>query len=137
MGEYESSIDVAAPADKLFAYLAEVQHLPQYFSQMKSAEPAGGDEVDVIAEEGGTEHEAEAWVRQDEQRRQLRWGAEGSSSYQGELDVTGDEHESTVTVRLHTEHGDAKEIDAGLAETLQNVKRLVERGPAPGPSGSA
>jgi hypothetical protein len=39
-----------------------------------------------------------------------------------------------VTVFLHTERHDSGEIDRGIAETLAEVKRLVEGGPAPGPA---
>jgi len=39
-----------------------------------------------------------------------------------------------VTVFLHTEHHDSGDIDRGISETLATVKRLVEAGPAPGPT---
>lgn len=137
MGDYQRSIDVAAPSGRLFDYLADVHNLPQYFASMKSAERSSGESVDVVADVQGTERHGEAWFHVDEERRHLRWGSEGSSNYHGELDIAGDDETSTVTVKLHTERVDSGAIESGLAQTLDNVKRLVESGPAPGPTDAA
>ena len=134
MGDYQHSVEVGAPAGQLFSYLSEVRNLPQYFSGMTSAEPAGGEAVDVTAEVNGTTERAEAWFRVDLQRHHLEWGSEGPSGYNGHLDVSGNGATSSVTVFLHTEHHDSGDIDQGIADTLAAVKRLVESGPAPGPS---
>ena len=40
----------------------------------------------------------------------------------------------SVTVFLHTERHDSSDIDRGIADTLAEVKRLVEAGPAPDPA---
>jgi hypothetical protein len=60
--------------------------------------------------------------------------SEGPGNYHGYLDVTGDAGTSTVTVFLHTERHDPGDIDQGISQTLETVKRLVEAGPAPGPT---
>jgi uncharacterized membrane protein len=133
MGDYQRSQDVDAPADQLFGYLSEVGNLPRYFTAMTSAEPAGGDAVQVTADLNGTTREGEAWFRIDQERRHLDWGSEGPDNYHGYLDVTGDGESSSVTVFLHTERHDSNDIDRGIAETLATVKRLVETGSAPGP----
>ena len=38
---------------------------------------------------------------------------------------------SRVTVRLHTQHGDADTVNQGLEETLATIKRNVEQGADP------
>lgn len=138
MGDYERSQEMDAPAERLFDFLAAVGNLPRYFTTMTSAEPAGGGAVRVVANEHGRTHEAEAWFRVNREHQHLEWGSEGPSNYHGHLDVTGDAATSAVTVSLHTERADsasgATEIDHGITETLANVKRLVETGPAPGPT---
>jgi hypothetical protein len=53
MGDYSGSADVGAPAGQLFDYLSEISNLPRYFTPMTSAEPAGQDEVDVVADVDG------------------------------------------------------------------------------------
>ena len=134
MGDYQHSVEVSAPARQLFDYLADVRNLPRYFTAMTSAEPAGDQAVRVTAKVNGTPPQAEAWFRADHERQHLEWGSEGPSGYHGHLDVTGDAGTSVVTVFLHTEQHDSGDIDQGAIDTLTTVKRLVESGPAPGPS---
>lgn len=131
MRDHDGSVDVNAPAQQLFDYLSDVRHLPDYFASMVSAEPAEGEAVHVVAEVNGSREEGEAWFRVDQARKHVEWGSEGASAYRGLLDVTGDAHTSTVTVKLHTEHGEPTQINEGIAATLSQVKRLVEGGPAP------
>ena len=50
MGDYSGSADVGAPAGQLFDYLSKITNLPRYFTAMTSAEPAGQDEVHVVAD---------------------------------------------------------------------------------------
>jgi uncharacterized membrane protein len=134
MGDYYGSTEVGAPAGQLFGYLSDIKNLPRYFTAMTSAEPAGQDAVRVAADLNGTTREGEAWFRVDRERRHLEWGSEGPNDYHGSLDVVGDERTSSVTVFLHTERHDSSDIDRGIADTLAEVKRLVEAGPAPGPA---
>jgi hypothetical protein len=134
MGDYSGSTEVGAAAGQLFGYLSDIKNLPRYFTAMTSAEPAGQDAVRVAADLNGTTREGEAWFRVDRERRHLEWGSEGPNDSHGSLDVVGDQRTSSVTVFLHTERHDSSDIDRGIADTLAEVKRLVEAGPAPGPA---
>ena len=134
MGDHSGSADVGVPAGQLFDYLSEVSNLPRYFTAMTSAEPAGQDEVHVVADVDGVTREGQAWFRVDRERRHLAWGSEGPDNYHGYLDVTGDGATASVAVFLHTERVDSGDIDRGIAGTLAEIKRLVEAGPAPGPA---
>jgi uncharacterized membrane protein len=131
MGDYEQSRNVNAPAQALFDYLADVRNMPRYFSSMTSAEPAEGEAVQVTAVVDGKEREGEAWLKIDRDRKHLDWGSEGPNNYHGRLDVTGDDAASRVSVALHTDNVEDQRIDQGLTETLDEVQRLVESGPAP------
>ena len=131
MGDYEQSRNVNAPAHALFDYLADVRNMPRYFSSMTSAEPAEGQAVQVTAVVDGKEREGEAWLKVDRDRMHLDWGSEGPNNYHGRLDVTGDDAASRVSVALHTDNVEDQRIDQGLTETLDEVQRLVESGPAP------
>ena len=131
MADYERVETVEASADDLFAYLSDVGNLPDYMRRMTSAEPAGDGAVHTTAELdfGGGETRTvagEAWFRVEAGERRMRWGAEGESSYRGELEVTGADDGAQVTVRLHTERVESDDVDRDLAETVANVKRLVE-----------
>lgn len=131
MGDYEQSRDVNAPATQLFDYLAEIRNLPRYFSAMTSAEPAEGEAVHVTAVVDGVTRDGEAWLRVDRDRKHLDWGSEGPNDYHGRLDVTDNAASSRVTVLLHSERGDDDRINKGLVDTLAEIQRLVEAGPAP------
>jgi hypothetical protein len=136
MGTYEGSTGVTADPDELFAYLADVHNLPDYFASMREAEPAGEAEGDApddsiavhtVADVDGTRREGEAWFTTDADARTLRWGSEGPSHYGGELRVDADgDVASTVTVRLHTEHVEGERIQEGLESTLAQIKENVE-----------
>jgi uncharacterized membrane protein len=130
MGDYEQSRDVDAPAQALFDYLADVRNMPRYFSSMTSAEPAEGEAVQVTAVVDGKEREGEAWLKVDRDRMHLDWGSEGPNNYHGRVDVTGNDAASRVLVALHTDNVEDQRIDQGLTETLDEVQRLVESGPA-------
>ncbi len=122
------STTVSAPADTLFAYLSEVENLPEYFATMKEAHRTGGsDEVHTVAElPGGQEVEGEAYFRVDEAQRHIAWGSEGGSEYAGSLDVTASGDGSVVEVRIHSPHGSDEDITRGIDETLATLKKTVE-----------
>ncbi|MET3806246.1 putative membrane protein [Nakamurella sp. UYEF19] len=134
MGDYEASTTVQLAPERLFAYLSNVQNLPAYMPRLTSARPAGGDKVDVTAHiepEGGPERdvEGEAWIKVVEDGRKLQWGAAGPHDYHGELDIDAgsDAGSSTLTVRLHTERVEGDQIQHGLGETLNGIKKAVEQ----------
>jgi hypothetical protein len=82
-------------------------------------DPADGPERDV---------EAEAWVKVKHEGRTLQWGAPGPHDYHGELDVDPGPADgtSTLTVRLHTERAEGDDVDRGVQETVDGIKRAVE-----------
>jgi len=135
MGDYEHTATVSADPDELFRYLADVHHLPDYFSSMQEAEPTGehvegGDEVHVVADVEGKRREGDAWISVDDAARTLRWGSEGPNGYHGELEVAPADSGSRVAVRLHTERADGPGIlgagtDAGVDQAAG--RRLVDR----------
>jgi hypothetical protein len=128
MGDFESSTQVAAGEQVLLEYLSDVSNLPKYFAMMKKAERTGPEEILTSADVNGETREGHAWFRVDQERKHIEWGSEGDSRYSGQLDITGDTRQSTVTVRLHTERvedGDPQIIQA-LDDTLAQIKQLVE-----------
>lgn len=138
MGDYDDTITVDVPPGRLFSYLADVRHLPDYMPRLTSAEPMAGDKVAVTAHidpENAPEQdvEGEAWVHVVEEGKTLEWGATGPNDYRGRLHVSaGDSPEhSTLKVELHTERAEGSQIDHGLTETLQGIKQAVERAERP------
>lgn len=123
MGDFEHTTTISRDPDTVFAYLAAAENLPRYVEAMKQAEPTGGDEVHVVAEVEGHRYEGEAWMHADADALSIRWGADDSGAYHGELFVIGiGDVESRVRITLHTEHHDGAGIDDGLRRTLETIK---------------
>jgi hypothetical protein len=135
MATYEQSTDVRASSDALFAYLSNVQNLPEYMEAMTSAKPTQGDKIETTAQvdvdhDGTTEEvKGEAWFRVNDADKKLEWGSPGPNHYAGQLAVQGDGSVSIVSVSVTTEHEEeGLDIEEGLRGTLANIKRLVEAG---------
>jgi uncharacterized membrane protein len=131
MGTYEQSIAVAAPPSRLYAYLSDVDNLPEYMPRITQAHAVDdGEAVDVTAkiepegEEPQTVH-GEAWLRVREEGRSLEWGSQGPNDYHGELEVTGAAGVAWVRVRVFTQRDDPVMIERNLAATLANIARLA------------
>lgn len=134
MSNYDSTITVDVPPDRLFDYLADVENLPTYMPRLKNASRRDGERVTITAHidpPDGPEQDvtSEAWIRVLEQGRILVWGTPGPSDYHGQLHVApgGEEGTSRLTVELHTEHVEGAQVDDGLRETLRGIKSAVER----------
>lgn len=122
MGDHEHTATVRRDPDTVFAFLADPKNMPRYVDAMKRAEPAGGEEVHVVAEVGEHRFEGDAWMHADADARNIRWGADDTGAYHGELFVTGiGDVESKVTITLHTEHDDGPEVAEGLRSTLAAI----------------
>src|SRR3954470_423021 len=120
MPEYEQSGTVTTPPDQLFAYLADVHHLPEYFPHLTSAEPVGGDEVRVAADVAGARKESDAWFHVDSDERRIEWGSP-SGPYHGWMQVDGVEGGSLVTIHLHQEH-EGGDSEADLAQAIETIQ---------------
>jgi uncharacterized protein YndB with AHSA1/START domain len=132
MGDYEATTTIQTPPDRLFAYLADVERLPDYLPQMTAAHLVDDHTVDVeavIQPEGEPPKKVggEAWIEVVEEGHRLRWGAPGPHDYHGELDVEpAGQDTSDLTVRLHTDHAEGSQVDDGLEHTLAGIKSAVE-----------
>jgi uncharacterized protein YndB with AHSA1/START domain len=52
-GEYEESLTMRAPADRVFDFIADVRNLPKYLPTTKDAQSQGGERVHVQGEAQG------------------------------------------------------------------------------------
>ena len=121
--EHAHTQHVAAPPDRVFAALADIENLPRYVPQVTAAHRTDGDRVSVEARyEGHTQH-GEAWFRTDQEARRIEWGSP-DSPYHGRLEVSADGDGSRLTLFLATARGDAPDSD--VMGTLDAIRRLVE-----------
>ncbi len=121
--EHEHTQHVAAPADHVYAALADVDNLPRYVPQLTNASRGEGDKVTIEARYEGHTQQGEAWFRADASERRIEWGAP-DSEYRGWLQVTPDEDGSRLTLFLATSRGNAP--DNEVMGTLDAIRRLVE-----------
>lgn len=131
MTTYESTTTIQVTATKLFAYLSDVENLPDYFPRMTSAHRTEGDKITTTAtieHEGKTrEVEGEAWVKVEKADQTLTWGSPGPNNYTGQLDLDPiDDTSCSATVRITTDR-EGDRIQDGVDETVQGIKRAAEK----------
>ena len=120
--EHVHSEHVAAHPDRVFAALADPEHLAQFVPQLTSVRHGDGDRVEVEARyEGRTQH-GEAYFRAAADERRVEWGTSGG--YRGWMQVVADGEGSMLTLGLHTTH--VEHADHDVAATLDAIRRLVE-----------
>ncbi|XKK60707.1 SRPBCC family protein [Streptomyces sp. ARC32] len=133
MGDYDHTITVNISPERLFDYLADVEHLPSYMPRLTAAHPHDGDRVTVTAhidppDAPEQDVTSEAWIRVLEHGKTLEWGAPGPDDYHGRLHISpGPSSESSrLKVELHTQRAEGSQINEGLEEALHGIRNAVE-----------
>jgi len=162
--EYEQSQAIDAPPEQVFAWVSDVNNLPDYLPPVvdsslegPAAEGVPGQRIRTTLEypggEGGT-FEAEGYLAVDERERRMEWGAEAGRDYSGWLTVANrSEGGSEVVVHLSFGERSAEPeirerspegrdpLAEGISATLESIRRQVEEGSgkleAPPPSEGA
>ena len=142
--QYERTKVIGAPADKVFAWVAEIGSLPKYLPPIKEADRAdrSGDRVWMkgeIPDRG--KFEGEGYFRVFEEDRRMEWGAEVGRDYSGRLQVADlQDGKSRVSVQLYfgersvegeiqEESGEGRDpLVEGLDATLESIRRQIEEG---------
>jgi uncharacterized membrane protein len=129
MPEYDRTVTVTTDADKVYAFLADPQNLPQYVATMVMARRQGSDHLHVAADVQGRHEEGDAAFRPDPSGRRIEWGAEDGHLYSGWLAVTPDDTGSSVHLHLHVpEAREVPEVGRALDGTMSNIQRLLGNG---------
>ena len=149
--EYEQSQAIDAPPEEVFAWLSDVDNLPDYLPPVvdasvegPSAQGSPGQRIRTTLEypggEGGT-FEAEGYLAVDEGERRMEWGAEAGRDYSGWLAVAN-HGEGGSEVMVHLSFGERSvepEIEdqtpegehplaEGISATLESIRRQIEEG---------
>ncbi|WP_156758144.1 SRPBCC family protein [Actinokineospora pegani] len=123
---YTHSATAAVPAAEAFAYVTDVDHLPECIPGLVSAEPVDGAEVEVEAEVDGERFAAKAWILVDVPNRSLRWGADGPNDCHGTLTVNdAGAQECEIAVSLTTTRLDSA-VQQGIETTVAKLTEAVE-----------
>jgi hypothetical protein len=125
MREFEGSAMIATSADRLFNYLADVRHLPDYFPKALSAKTGEGDQLSIVLDLGGEAVELHAWFRADEARRLLQWGIP-DADYQGWIAITSGPIGCELVVSVQKPIDDDT-IDAEIRDTILGIRSIMRR----------
>lgn len=149
MSDYEQTQQVDAAAATVFAWLADVSHLPDYLPPVVAASLEGesegnnpGQKLRTTLRIPGDEQrsfDAEGYLSVDENARRMEWGAESGRDYSGYLTVAESNGGSEVTVHLSlgersaegdmpSGQGGQNPVQEGISATLESIRRQIEEG---------
>ena len=100
MAEYSDRIDVAAPADAVFAFISDIGNLPKYLPTVHGAHAHGTDRVEVDGTANGHQYASTGWLKSDPATRLMSWGSDGENDYAGKMTVQGRSSASQVECTL-------------------------------------
>lgn len=140
--EFEQSIIVAAPADGIFEFLADVRNVPQYLPTVKNAQPQQGDRIRTQGQSGDYSYDSDGHFRVNPTEQHLEWGSDGENDYGGWMRVqSSGEAQAQVTVHIHFAprpemaqkmaeqspgHSFEAAMNEGITKTLESIKRICE-----------
>ena len=140
--EFEQSITVAASADSIFDFIADVRNVPQYLPTVKNAQPQQGERIRTQGQVGERSYDFDGHFRIDKQAQRLEWGSDGENDYSGWLEVQGGgDSQSQVRVHIHyapqpemaqrmaersSGHSFESAMSEGINKTLESIKRICE-----------
>jgi hypothetical protein len=137
MYDFEGSTTIATSPDRLFNYVADVRHLPEYFPKALSAKAGDGEDLTVVIDADGDSLEISAWYRVDHARRVVQWGVP-DYGFQGWLAVNPVPAgcELTVNVQKPTSDGSGHRFsdddaydstEAEIRDTIGSIRRIMNR----------
>lgn len=101
MKEYEQTRHIQAPRNKVFAFVSDINNLPDYLPTVRNAAMEDGERIRVQGEANGHRYDDTGFFRVDQAQQRLEWGSDGDSNYAGWLEVQGDLTAATSTVTVH------------------------------------
>jgi uncharacterized protein YndB with AHSA1/START domain len=149
--EYEQSQTIDAPPEEVFAWLSDVDNLPEYLPPVVASSAEGPSAVDIPGErirttleypgQGERTFTAEGYLAVDEGERRIEWGAEAGRDYSGWLTVAN-RGEGGSEVVVHLSFGersvepemqerapeDRDPLAEGISATLESIRRQIEEG---------
>jgi polyketide cyclase/dehydrase/lipid transport protein len=125
MRDFEGAVTIATSPDRLFNYLADVRHLPDYFPKALSAKAGDGDDLAIVLDLGGEPIEMHAWFRADEAHRMLQWGVP-DAGYQGWIAVTPSPIGCELAVSVQKPDDD-EIANAEIRDTIHSIRNIMRR----------
>jgi hypothetical protein len=137
MRDFRGSATIATSADRLFNYLADVRHLPDYFPKALSAKAGDGEDIAIVVDLNGEATELHAWFRADAVHRLLQWGVP-EAGYQGWIAITPSPTGCELTINVQKPVGDdvtfdeydADGTESEIQDTIRGIRNIMKRNAA-------
>jgi uncharacterized membrane protein len=140
MQEFESATTINALPDHVFAFVSDLNNLPQYLPTVQRVQAESGNRIRIQGQMPGENYNETGFFYVDPQNQRMEWGSDGANGYQGWLQVqpiSGNACEITVHLsfdpqgeslrKMDQRSGDRTQaINDGLEKTLQSIKKLCE-----------
>jgi len=127
MRDYDGSATIATSPDRLFNYLADVRHLPDYFPRALSAKADEDGELSLVLDLAGDPTEVAGWYRVDRQRRMLQWGVP-EAGLQGWAAIAGDPAGCALTVCVQSlAEFDGEHTAGEVHDTVRVLQNILGR----------
>ena len=139
MAEYERSRQIGVAPEYVFAFVSNVENLPNILPTVESMEPHTKDRIHVHGKSHGKSYDDEGWFHVDPARRRLEWG-DDARNYSGWMTVGPADAGSEVVAHISiapfvTETGrpvtdemddGADPIEESLESALDSLRNLME-----------
>ena len=139
MAEYERSRMIGVSPDEVFAFVSDVENLPNILPTVDSMEPRAKDRIHVHGKTRGKSYDDEGWFHVDQAKRRLEWG-DDERNYSGWMTVGPADAGSEVVAHISiapfvTETGrpltgemddGADPIEESLESALDSLRNLME-----------
>ena len=128
MGEYERSITISAPMQKVEAFVTDVENLPKYLPTTKKAEPQDGERVRVQGEARGQSYDSDGYFRMNKSQNRMEWGSDGEENYKGWLQFSPMAAQNQTQVIVHLTFDPPPKMGEKLAQSTASKEQTIEKG---------
>lgn len=140
MKEYEQTRRIQAAPNAVFAFVSDIENLPDYLPTVKNATLQKGERIRMQGEANGHRYDDTGFFRVDETNQRMEWGSDSDSNYGGWLEVKGGKNDATSEVTVHIKFdpkpelaremdkqgGRDQAINEGINNTLTSIQNHCE-----------
>ncbi|RZS89855.1 polyketide cyclase/dehydrase/lipid transport protein [Motilibacter rhizosphaerae] len=136
--EFERSKVVAAPAERVFDVVSDVERMPSWLPTTERAAADGADHVHVEGERGSQPYEGDGLFRAQRDQLRLEWGSDRTGEYAGWLQIHHQAQDDRSEVVIHLSFFEelderyrasrAQAVEAELEEALDTLAEQVAAG---------
>ena len=130
MKQLSTKVEINASADEVYAYVTDVNHMPDFLPFPDKVTPVGEGKVRVQGKMSGQPFDKIAWFKADKDARTMQWGATTRNEYSGEMAINdlGDHSELAIDVRLgkmlDMSESDRKEFEAHVPDIQTSLDQI-------------